>query len=1215
MMALRLAMPRDEGVCAQGRRASAGHSVRAFLGLCLAAACFVLQAQTAVFALQPIVVGGDQDRIEITRLGDYYEGRGDRLQIETAPGTDGIVGRMAIKARTSGTNPSWMVFALRNATDKSIERWVTAERYNIIGSGLIWPDLDARRIETLTPSVGFVPERVKSDRADIFRITIDPGQTITFVAELSSERVPSLYLWNPVAYEQKQRDRSLFNGILLGIVGLLAIFLTAIYAANHKAIFPAAALVTWSVLAYLCIEFSFWHKLFQLRPDDNAIYRAAAEAACALSISVFLYSFLRAGAWRGFFKLLFGLWLLVQVTIVAGALVDPRLAAMLARASLVPIAIVGSVVLLALSLRGQVRALSLVPTWMLLLVWLFGASVTITGRLNGEIVQSALVAGLVLIVVLIGFTVTQFAFRGGDPLYGSSPSALQTRSLAIESSGTYVWEWNARRDEVLVSEGMETLLGLEEGSLSRRADDFLQHMHPQDRDRYRQTLVGLREKNGGPLHLEFRLKHADGAYRWFELEGASVPSADHKSLKCVGLIRETTDAKRAQERLVHDAVHDSLTGLPNRELFLDRLQVAMTQARHASGQQPIVMLIGIDRFKSVNSAFGLIVGDGLLLTLARRLARHLDPQDTLARIGGDQFAVLVSKTQTPQEIALFAERVRRSLRTPVRISGKDIVLTGSIGIAGFDGRQATHHDLLRDAESAMHRAKQGGADRIEVFKPEMRSERDDRISIESDLRRAIEKGQLRIFYQPIIRLPHEELAGFEALVRWNHPQLGLMPPDEFIPIAEESDLISKLGSFVLQRASQDAARWQQELPRDDAPLFVSVNVSSRQLFRQDLVAEFRHIIGRQETAKGTLRLEVTESLVMENPEQAAEILEWLKSSGASLALDDFGAGYSSLAYLHRFPFDTIKVDRALLRSGTAQATGRAIIKSIVTLAHELGKTVVAEGVETLDDAVFLRSIDCEYAQGFYYGEPMGEKDVLELLRLLRKSENETQGSWFGSWRRRGDKAVASAPQPENARLVEAQNAGTSKPSQPPPSVQASPPMAGGSMHQGRASGGASSSPAAVSQSSRLPQPPTSQPSISHPQASQGVQTAQGTAGRQPVHAGAQGRQPPHVAGVRAGTNGTTANGTGPHGSAHNGSPQIAAAHPGGPPPGQRFMSTANGMMAPSGPTPNAPPPLPPQPVPPQPQPYTQRPGAAQPAPTPSRTVPPAPRVLPPKQAS
>ena len=274
-------------------------------------------------------------------------------------------------------------------------------------------------------------------------------------------------------------------------------------------------------------------------------------------------------------------------------------------------------------MRGQVRALSLVPTWLLLMVWLFGAGVTITGRLNGEIVQQALVAGLVLIVVLVGFTVTQFAFRGSDPLYGNTPNALQTRSMAIQTAGAYVWEWNARRDEMLVSEGLETLLGLDEGSLSRRVDDVLEHMHPQDRDRIKQALTGIREKNGGPLHLEFRFKHADGTYRWFELEGASVPSADHKSLKCVGLIRETTDTKRAQERLVHDAVHESLTGLPNRELFLDRLQMTMVQARHGGGQQPIILFIGIDRFKSVNSAFGLIVGDGLLLTLARRLARHL----------------------------------------------------------------------------------------------------------------------------------------------------------------------------------------------------------------------------------------------------------------------------------------------------------------------------------------------------------------------------------------------------------------------------------------------------------------------------------------------------------------------------------------------------------------------------------------------------------------
>ncbi len=247
----------------------------------------------------------------------------------------------------------------------------------------------------------------------------------------------------------------------------------------------------------------------------------------------------------------------------------------------------------------------------------------------------------------------------------------------------------------------------------------------------------------------------------------------------------------------------------------------------------------------------------------------------------------------------------------------------------------------------MYRAKRGGADRIEIFRPEMRADRDDRVALESDLRKALAKNQIKVLYQPIIYLPTEELAGFEALVRWEHPKRGLMSPDDFIPIAEQSDLIVRLGSHVLLRAAHEAARWQRELPREERPLFVSVNISSRQIFRQNLIQEIRHILGRNIVPKGSLRLEITESLVMENPEQATEILEWLRGAGAQLALDDFGTGYSSLAYLQRFPFDTIKIDRALVQaSGDSGGAGSAIVRSIVALGHELGKSVVAEGVET-----------------------------------------------------------------------------------------------------------------------------------------------------------------------------------------------------------------------------------------------------------------------------
>ncbi len=963
--------------------------IRAVAYLVLAVVALLIVLPDRAFALKPIVIEPDQDRVEVTTLGEFYDARGDSLQVETAPAADGMTGRISVTAKTPGTNPNWVVFALTNPTDKPVERWLTAERYSIIGSGAVWPDLDAQRIEAVTPSMGYIPERIKSDRADIFRITIEPGQTVTYIAELASDRFARLYLWKPIDYELYSRDRLLFNGIMLGLTGLLAIFLTAIFAANHKAIFPSAALVAWCVLAYLCVDFGFFHKLFQLRPEDNAVYRAASKSAVAASLVIFVSVFLRIAFWHGLIRMLFTVWIIAQLTLVAVAVIDPRLASTFARMSFLVIGGVGGAFALFLALRGQDRALSLIPTWILFLIWIFGASMVLTGRLSGDAAVLGLVAGLVLILILIGFTVTQFAFRSLEPLFGAAPSELQLRALAVDGAGSAVWEWNARRDEVKVSPAIEASLGLNTGELCTKVDDFIKHLHPTDRERFRMILWSVQERTWARIRTDFRMRHADNSYRWFELEAASVPNADARAMRCVGLVRDVTDAKRAHERLLHDAVHDSLTGLPNRELVLDRLGVAASRAKSENGVRPSVVFIDIDKFKSVNVSFGLVVGDSLLLTVARRLQSHLAPHDTLARVGGDQFAILLVTEQSPQDLAGLAERVRRSLRAPIKIAGQEIVLTGSIGIAVYDGETPSHLDLYKEAEIAMYRAKRGGADRIEIFRPEMRADRDDRVALESDLRKALAKNQIKVLYQPIIYLPTEELAGFEALVRWEHPKRGLMSPDDFIPIAEQSDLIVRLGSHVLLRAAHEAARWQRELPREERPLFVSVNISSRQIFRQNLIQEIRHILGRNIVPKGSLRLEITESLVMENPEQATEILEWLRGAGAQLALDDFGTGYSSLAYLQRFPFDTIKIDRALVQaSGDSGGAGSAIVRSIVALGHELGKSVVAEGVETAEDVGFLRSINCGYAQGFYYGEPMSDRDVLQLLKMVRTAEHK-----------------------------------------------------------------------------------------------------------------------------------------------------------------------------------------------------------------------------------
>ena len=942
-------------------------------------------------ALTPIPVQDDQDRVEITNLGEAYEGRGDSLQVETSAGQDGVSGRMTVRASVPGTSPNWMVFALTNKTDKSLERLLAADRYSIVGSGTVWPDLDARRIESVTPSVGFVPERIKSDKADVFRITLEPGQTITYVAELAGEHFSRLHLWKPIDYEIKSRDRQLFNGAMLGLTGLLAIFLTAIFAANHKLIFPAAALVSWSVLSYLCVDFGFFHKLFNLRPEDNAVYRAAGEAAMASSFVIFLSTFLRLGLWHGMVRMMIGVWMVAQLTLIAVAVIDPRLAATFARLSFLMIGVVGGMFTLFLALKGQDRALSLVPTWLLLLVWILATGMTLSGRMSGDVVVSSLIAGLVLVVILMGFTVTQYAFRSSDAAYAGAPTELQGRSLALAASGSTVWEWNIRRDEIKVSPEVEIALSLMPGELSTKVEDFLRHVHPTDKERFRVMMMSAQERSGVRIRTDFRLRHSDNSWRWFELEAASVPNSDGRTLRCVGLLRDVSDMKRAHERLLHDAVNCSLTGLPNRELFLDRLKGAVVRAKTEGGIRPAVIFIDLDKFKSINSSFGLVRGDSLLLTVARRLQRHLGPHDTVARVGGDQFAMLFVGEREARNLPALAERVRRSLRAPIPLANQEVILTGSIGIAAWDENQAAEGDLLKDAELAMYRAKRSGADRIEVFDASMR--RDRQPTIAAELAKAIEKGQLKVVYQPIVYLPTKELAGFEAFARWEHPKLGLVNPASLIDEANEPGAMVKVSAYLLLRAAKDAARWLAELPRPERPLFVTVNISSPQIFKPESIQEIRHILGRSIVPPGTLRLEIAENLVMGNPEQAIEVLKVLRGSGAELSLDEFGTGYSSLAYLNRFPFDTIKVCRGLVR-GSGTANGAAIMRSMVALAHELSKTVVAEGVERADEATFLRSIGCEYAQGYHFGEPIPERAVAQLLKMVRRSERKMQPRGF-----------------------------------------------------------------------------------------------------------------------------------------------------------------------------------------------------------------------------
>ncbi|WP_196259530.1 EAL domain-containing protein [Pelagibacterium limicola] len=954
-----------------------------FLRPLLVAAMLMLASMALAGRVQAFEIVSVPEGINAVNLGaaiDIVPGQEGRVQISTAPGEDGIIRRIEVISLAPGDNPNWAVFALRNESDVQIERLLVAPYFRLPGSGVLYPDLGSARITALTPSHGLRPERVQDREADVFRVIIDPGATTTLVAELSSPTLPELYLWEPNAYRDYINSFTLFRGTVLGISALAAVFLTIMFVVKGRGVFPATAALSWSVVAYLLVDFGILGPLSGTGNANIQAFRAAAEAGLATTLFGFLFIYLNLHRWHFRFAHLALGFSVIFIALLGYAFFNPPLAAGIARSALAFIGLMGLFLVLLLSIRGYDRAVMLVPTWVIYLAWLVYAWMVVTGQVSNDIAQSAVAGGLVLIVMLLGFTAVQHAFSDGQVSIGSL-SEVERRALAMTGSGDFVFDWNIDRDKVSVSDELAIRLGERKGALRGAIKRWLDRIHTDDRDRFRTALDTLIELKRGKVNSDIRIAGADGAYRTFKMRVKPVVGGDGQVNRIIGTLQDVTDDRAARDRLLHDAVHDSLTGLPNRQLLIDRLERALLRAREFNEVKPAVFLIDLDRFTEIDERIGHMAADSVLLAVSRRLARLLRPLDTLARFSGDQFAVVLLSEQSAAKIAEIAEQMRKALRAPFNFGDRDLAVTASIGITIYDNRPVSAEDVLRDAELAMHYAKRHGGDRIEAFRAVTRSIAVYAQAMEDDLAQALEKRDLQLLYQPIVDIHSGKIVGAEALMRWTHAERGQVSPNAFIPLAERTGQIEKLGRIALEQAAEQTRVLASGLKLPEG-FFVSVNLSATQLTSETLLNDVKSMVADHKGLARHIKLEITESQLMSNPEHAVAMLHAFRELGLGLALDDFGTGYSSLAYLHRFPFDTVKLPASFVQirdeSGISH-TQIPIINAVVSLARELDLALIAEGVETEDEIERLKSLNCRYAQGFAFGAAMPGSELQRKL--------------------------------------------------------------------------------------------------------------------------------------------------------------------------------------------------------------------------------------------
>ena len=954
-----------------------GKSSKTFGPVCAAIlfVCALLFAANTVFAEAILDVDANTIQVELSKYRSPIGAERAQISLQ-GPGDPK---KVTLQARGPGPTYYWSLFSFENKTDRPLDFILDVEQQVFVGSGLlpVKPIRSPLLGAVATNGQALVQTNVAS--AKTFAFQIAPREIFNIAIETPTADLQAT-LWQRQFWLERQSDVTFFQGLVFGIALLVAFGVLAIYGFRPHIVFLSATAFAVASLVFIAFESGQLSALLAYIPrsgiNENML-RAIVETLLAASLSICTLTFTKVAKHSpvaGFLILFTGGLLLANSVY---ALAEPSQATSFARFGFALLALSG----LFITIRNRKIDNTLVDRdllfWLSLLTWTIFAGVVCNLSSQIFLLSPMLQGALAATLIILAMVLLRFLFNQG---LNAKPFITDSnrRSLALSSAGHAMWEWQPQLNSLSVGDDLARSLGYNQLEWQGNAQGpMIQVLHPQDIANYMGVVGDVEQRPGQMVMRELRLRKADGSYRWYLLRARWVPGPNQLSDRCIGTLTDITKDKEAEEHLVSDSVHDAVTGLPNRVLFIDRVERELKKTMCLPFR---ILLVDIDRLKTLNDALGHEFGDQLLKTAGERISEAIESDETVARISGSQFAVLAVEAIARRSASTLAADIAQILAKPIMLRNQEISLVSSVGISLVNdaGNAAT---MMQQASTALLQAQQSTTKKIVTYSKHLKDERAAELNLESELRRAISNDEIEVHYQPICYFHTLEVAGFEALARWRHPTQGLLPPLQFIELAEKAGLITEIGQIVLSMAARQLGIWQRVLRRDKF-FFVAVNVSATQLMHKDFLKQVQDVINRETLSLGSLKIEVTESVIMRQPQKAAKLLQQLRSLGVGLSCDDFGTGFSSLSSLRDFPFDTLKIDRSFIDPETYDDRSATIIATITDLAHRLNMVVVAEGIETQDQIDNLALLGCDLGQGYLIGQPITATEVAAILQVL-----------------------------------------------------------------------------------------------------------------------------------------------------------------------------------------------------------------------------------------